>query len=66
METPGFVSLPSKYPVDKTLERLQSIFKEKGVAVFAVIDHSGEAAKVGIEMRQPSSSSLGTRKVERR
>ena len=51
MEIPGFASLPSKYPVDKTLERLQSILKEKGVAVFAVVDHSGEAAKVGIEMR---------------
>ena len=51
MEIPGFASLRSKYPVDQTLERLQSIFKEKGVAVFAVVDHSGEAAKVGIEMR---------------
>ena len=54
MSTPvasGIESLPSKYSVDKTLERLQSILKEKGVAVFAVVDHSGEAAKVGMEMR---------------
>jgi uncharacterized protein (DUF302 family) len=51
MEIPGFASLPSKYPVDKTLERLETVLKEKGVAVFAVIDHSGEAAKIGIEMR---------------
>src|ERR1700756_4392446 len=51
MEIPGFASLPSKYPVDKTLERLESVLKEKGVEVFAVIDHSGEAAKIGIEMR---------------
>jgi uncharacterized protein (DUF302 family) len=47
----GIESLPSKYTVDKTLERLQSIFKDKGVAVFAVVDHSGEAEKVGFEMR---------------
>jgi uncharacterized protein (DUF302 family) len=47
----GIESLPSKYPVDKTLERLQSILKDKGVAVFVVVDHSGEAAKVGMEMR---------------
>jgi len=47
----GIESLPSKYSVDKTLERLQSILKEKDVAVFAVVDHSGEAAKVGMEMR---------------
>ena len=54
MSTPvasGIESLPSKYSVDKTLERLQSILKEKGIAVFAVVDHSGEAAKVGMEMR---------------
>lgn len=54
MSTPvasGIESLPSKYSVDKTLERLQSILKEKDVAVFAVVDHSGEAAKVGMEMR---------------
>ena len=54
MSTPvasGIESLPSRYSVDKTLERLQSILKDKGVAVFAVVDHSGEAAKVGMEMR---------------
>ena len=47
----GIESLASRYSVDKTLERLQSILKDNGVAVFAVVDHSGEAAKVGIEMR---------------
>ena len=51
MEIPGLASLPSKYPVDKTLNRLQSILAEKGVAIFAVVDHSGEAAKAGMEMR---------------
>jgi uncharacterized protein (DUF302 family) len=50
MEVSGFASLPSKYSVDKTLERLQTILRDKGVAVFAVVDHSGEAAKVGMEM----------------
>jgi uncharacterized protein (DUF302 family) len=51
MDIHGFASLPSKYSVDKTLERLQSILEEKAVAIFAVIDHSGEAAKAGMEMR---------------
>jgi uncharacterized protein (DUF302 family) len=46
----GLESMPSKYSVDKTVERLQSILREKGVALFALIDHSGEAAKVGMEM----------------
>jgi uncharacterized protein (DUF302 family) len=51
MEVSGFASLPSKYSVDKTLERLQTILRDKSVPVFAVVDHSGEAAKVGMEMR---------------
>jgi uncharacterized protein (DUF302 family) len=33
------------------LEHLLSILQTKGITVFAVVDHSGEAAKVGFEMR---------------
>ena len=51
MEIHGFQSFPSKHPVDGTLDRLESILREKGIAIFAVVDHSGEAAKVGMEMR---------------
>ncbi len=47
----GIIDIPSPYSVPDTLARLQSILKEKGVTVFALIDHSGEAAKVGLEMR---------------
>jgi uncharacterized protein (DUF302 family) len=32
------------------LEHLLSILHTKGITVFAVVDHSGEAAKVGLEM----------------
>ena len=49
--TSGIVDLPSPYSVPETLARLQSILKENGVTVFALVDHSGEAAKVGLEMR---------------
>ena len=49
--TPGIVDLPSPYSVPETLSRLQSILKQNGVTVFALVDHSGEAAKVGLEMR---------------
>jgi len=48
---PGIIDIPSRYSVPETLARLQSILKEKGVTVFALIDHSGEAAKAGLEMR---------------
>ncbi len=47
----GIIDIPSPYSVPETLARLQSILKEKGVTVFALIDHSGEAAKVGLTMR---------------
>jgi uncharacterized protein (DUF302 family) len=48
---PGIIDVPSRYSVPETLARLQSILKEKGITVFALIDHSGEAAKAGLSMR---------------
>ena len=47
----GIVNRPSKYSVEQTVEALSNILKSKGVAVFALIDHSGEAEKVGLKMR---------------
>jgi len=47
----GLIHLSSHHSVDETLQRLQSSLGEKGVTVFALIDHSGEAAKVGLQMR---------------
>jgi uncharacterized protein (DUF302 family) len=47
----GVIDVPSRYSVPETLARLQAILKEKGMTVFALVDHSGEAAKVGLEMR---------------
>jgi uncharacterized protein (DUF302 family) len=47
----GLVQVGSRYSVEETVRRLQSAFAEKGMQVFAVIDHSGEAEKVGLKMR---------------
>lgn len=46
----GLVTKPSNHSVDQTVERLESMLRAKGVTIFALVDHSGEAAKVGIEM----------------
>jgi len=46
----GIVTIPSKYSVDETVERLKNLLQSKGVTLFALIDHSGEAAKVGMKM----------------
>ena len=48
---PGMVDIPSRYSVPESLARLEAILKEKGLTIFARVDHSGEAAKVGMEMR---------------
>ena len=50
MPANGLVQVASHYSVDETVQRLESIFGQKGLEVFAVIDHSGEAAKVGLKM----------------
>ncbi len=47
----GLISLASTRSVDETMERLEFLLNERGIKVFARIDHSGEAAKVGLPMR---------------
>jgi uncharacterized protein (DUF302 family) len=50
-ESKGVVDIPSHHSVEDTLQRLQASLQAKGVKVFALIDHSGEAAKAGMTMR---------------
>lgn len=47
----GFISKPCSRSVDDTLNRLQGILRSKGITIFAVIDHSGEAEGAGLRMR---------------
>ena len=42
---------PSKHPVEETLERHKRALEAKGVTVFALVDHSGEAERVELKMR---------------
>jgi uncharacterized protein (DUF302 family) len=46
----GITHIPSKYPVPETLQRLESVVTSHGLTVFARIDFSGDAAKVGLKM----------------
>jgi len=46
----GIISNPSRHSVPDTLARLQGVLRDKGITVFALIDHSGEAEKVGLKM----------------
>jgi uncharacterized protein (DUF302 family) len=46
----GIVTLTSRHAVDETVSRIQDILRAKGVTLFALVDHSGEAAKAGLKM----------------
>jgi uncharacterized protein (DUF302 family)/uncharacterized membrane protein YidH (DUF202 family) len=47
----GIINKLSSHSVDQTVEKLKAILQTKGVALFALVDHSGEAEKVGLRMR---------------
>jgi len=47
----GVVTQQSRHSVDQTVERLETLLRAKGVTLFAMVDHSGEAAKVGLRLR---------------
>jgi len=46
----GIISKLSRHSVDLTVEKLKAILQAKGVTLFALIDHSGEAEKAGMKM----------------
>ena len=47
----GLINIPSTHSVDETVKKLQRILQAKGITLFALVDHSGEAAKAGMKMR---------------
>jgi uncharacterized protein (DUF302 family) len=46
----GIVDILCNYSVDEAVEKLRAILQTKGVRLFALVDHSGEAEKVGLRM----------------
>ena len=63
MSQNGIVDIPSNHSVDETVERLKGILEAKGVTLFALIDHSGEAAKAGMKMRPTKLLIFGSPKA---
>jgi uncharacterized protein (DUF302 family) len=47
----GIIDKPSHHSVDETVEKVREILHAKGVTLFALVDHSGEAEKAGMKMR---------------
>jgi uncharacterized protein (DUF302 family) len=59
----GLVRVPSRYSVDESVQRLENAFNQKGLKVFAMIDHSGEAEKAGLKMRPTKVVIFGSPKA---
>lgn len=59
----GIVNLASNHSVDQTIEKLTSILQAKGVTLFALVDHSGEAEKVGMTLRPTKLLIFGSPKA---
>ncbi len=59
----GIVDTPSNHSVDQTVESLKGILQARGVTLFALVDHSGEAEKVGMKMRPTKLLIFGSPKA---
>ncbi len=59
----GIINIPSNHSVDQTVERLKGILQAKGVTLFALVDHSGEAEKAGMKMRPTKLLIFGSPKA---
>lgn len=62
-EREGIVNVPSHHSVDETLDKLKTILQSKGVTIFALVDHSGEAEKAGMRMRPTKLLIFGSPKA---
>lgn len=51
MNSNGLIQVASPHSVNETVTRFKSIVAERGMQIFAFVDHSGEAEKVGLQMR---------------
>jgi uncharacterized protein (DUF302 family)/uncharacterized membrane protein YidH (DUF202 family) len=47
----GVITVDSHHPVDQTVQKLGALLEAKGIKLFTVVDHSGEAQKAGLQMR---------------
>ena len=59
----GIVDKPSNHSVEQTVEKLKNILQSKGVTLFALVDHSGEAEKAGMKMRPTKLLIFGSPKA---
>jgi uncharacterized protein (DUF302 family) len=51
MSADGLISLASNHPVRETMDRLEAMLRDKGITIFARIDHAAGAAAVDMPLR---------------
>jgi len=59
----GIIDKPSNHSVEQTVEKLKNLLQSKGITLFALVDHSGEAAKAGMKMRPTELLIFGSPKA---
>ena len=59
----GLINVLSQHSVDETVNRIERILAAKGVKLFALIDHSGEAERIGMSMRETKLLIFGNPKA---
>jgi uncharacterized protein (DUF302 family) len=63
MAADGLITIPSAYGPQETMDRLETEVREKGLTVFARIDHAAGAAKVGLPLRPTELLIFGSAKA---
>ena len=61
--TESLISLESKYSAKETADRFESVLKNKGLTLFARIDHQKNAAGVNLQLRATEVIIFGNPKV---
>jgi len=46
----GMIAQKSSHSFDETVQKLLGLLQTRGITLFALVDHSGEAEKVGMRM----------------
>jgi uncharacterized protein (DUF302 family) len=52
MTVEGIVTKRSPYSAPETLARLLGLISERGLVLFAIVDHSGAARQAGMQLRE--------------
>jgi uncharacterized protein (DUF302 family) len=59
----GVIRIKSQHSVSDTVDKLESVLKDKGMSIFKRVSHSDGAAKVGLELRPTQLLIFGNPRV---